>query len=297
MLTMESICDVFIFNISIKDYYQFRFFELSKAEKSLWAGSGYMYEYQLRMNPKGSRHLLEDKIEFLKCYKPFIKRSYATLSNLRKNHETAQVLLNNKSEKLVVKGSMGQVGGEVEVLSCKGLSTKFLIDYMEKKKYDLVEEYVIQHKRLMDLSPSGLNTVRIFTQLNNGDVDIIGARLRITVNSPVDNMAAGNLAAPIDVITGKVNGSAVYSDIVKDQVEVHPVTKRAIVGFQVPYWDEVVDMAKKAALHNVSNKSIGWDVAIGDAGPEIIEGNHNWCKLLWQLPVKKGLKDVLIRYA
>ena len=31
-------------------------------------------------------------------------------------------------------------------------------------------------------------------------------------------------------------------------------------------------------------------------GPELIEGNHDWCKLLWQLPVNKGLKHVLEKY-
>ena len=50
----------------------------------------------------------------------------------------------------------------------------------------------------MELSPSGLNTIRIITQINEqGGVDIIAARLRITVNSSVDNLAAGNIAAPI----------------------------------------------------------------------------------------------------
>jgi len=24
-----------------------------------------------------------------------------------------------------------------------------------------------------------------------------------------------------------------------------------------------------------------------------IEGNHDWCKLVWQLPVNKGLKSML----
>jgi len=109
-------------------------------------------------------------------------------------------------------------------------------------------------------------------------------------------MAAGNLAAPIDISTGKVSGSGVYSDITKSDESVHPVTGVSIVGFQIPFWSEACQMARDAALFDTRNRSVGWDIAITENGPELIEGNHNWCKLLWQLPVKKGLKSELEKY-
>lgn len=31
-------------------------------------------------------------------------------------------------------------------------------------------------------------------------------------------------------------------------------------------------------------------------GPDLIEGNHDWCKLVWQLPVHKGLKPILEKH-
>jgi len=172
-----------------------------------------------------------------------------------------------------------------------------MVERLKQNGNDYVEEFVVQHPGLMKLSPSGLNTVRIVTQLNNEDkVDIIGARLRITINSTVDNLAAGNIAAPIDIETGKVDGPGVYSDITKEDEFFHPVTHTEIVGFKIPHWSASVQMVTDAALKNKGNRSVGWDVAITESGPELIEGNHNWCKLLWQLPVKKGLKPVLESY-
>lgn len=284
------------YNISFKDYFCFRFYDSDRSSREEWAGTGFMYEYQLRMNPKGSRSLLENKVLFLNHYSDLIRRSYLPVSGTTDDLRSLFTLLRNSSGRLVLKGSLGQVGSEVEVISCDKYTPESLLVYMKKHNFDLVEEFVIQHSELNDLSPSGLNTVRIVTQLHNNDVIIIGARLRITVNSSVDNMAAGNIAAPVDAETGVVSGPGVFSDITKEQVTKHPVTGKAIAGFQIPHWDKVLKLADIAARSAGGNRSVGWDIAVKSDGPELIEGNHNWCKLLWQMPVNRGLKMELLRY-
>ncbi|HLT42948.1 MAG TPA: sugar-transfer associated ATP-grasp domain-containing protein [Sphingobacteriaceae bacterium] len=284
-------------NISILEYFQFHFYKLSSKERETFAGTGYMYEYQLKMNPKASRQVLENKLEFLMLYNQFIHHDFASLKDIKEDHAVAQRLLSNKSGKVVLKNSIGQCGHGIEVKNCNELNAKSLIHRLEKTGNDLVEEFVVQHKDLMKLSPSGLNTIRIITQLDkNNNVEVLGARLRITVNSTVDNLAAGNIAAPIDLETGIVDGPGVYSDITKPSEVIHPITKISVLNFKVPYWKETMEMVKKAAMINKHNQSIGWDIAITDEGPELIEGNHDWCKLLWQLPVNRGLKPSLEKY-
>lgn len=295
-LWVKMVFDALRYNISLLEYFQFRFFEKSPMEKSFWAGTGYMYEYQLIMNPPKNRHLLENKIQFLKYYNQFIKRNFLSFDEIVKEPSKADYLINNATDKIVLKLSTGQVGAEVKVIDCKEINVEGLINLMTKYGFDLVEEFVVQHPELMKLSPSGLNTIRIFTQLNKSQVIFLGARLRISINSTVDNMAAGNIAAPLDQTTGEVTGPGVYSDITKQEESVHPVTGESIIGFKVPHWADTLNMVTKAALMYPQNKSIGWDIAITTEGPELIEGNHNWCKLLWQLPVKKGLKALIHPY-
>ena len=296
-LCLEILRDSIKYNISILEYFQFHFYQISPEEKAMWAGTGYMYEYQLQMNPKESRNLLSDKTLFLKDYGKFVNHAFARIEELKLKPELAKDFIEGKSDKVVLKSIDGQCGRGIQIIPVNGLTPSSLVSKLEASGNNLAEEFVQQHEDLNGLSPSGLNTLRIVTQINKeGEVDVIAARLRITVNNVVDNLAAGNIAAEVDLETGKVNGTAVYSDITKEDVAIHPVTGVLISGFEVPLFKESIEMVKEAALLFPQNRSIGWDVAITNNGPELIEGNHDWCKLLWQLPAKKGLKPMLEAY-
>lgn len=285
------------YNISPLEYFQFGFYEKTEDDKLTWAGTGTLYEYQRIMNPLDSRSILDDKREFAKAYKGFILHQSTTLTKLREDASAADGILKNRSGRIVLKLSNGKCGRNVEIVQASRFSVGSLTDYMAHESYDLVEEFVIQHSKMSRLSPSGVNTVRVITQLNaQGNVEILGCRQRISVDSPVDNMAAGNIAAAIDEETGIISGKAYYSDITKAPVDRHPVTGVDIPGFQVPYWSEILKLVKAAAAAHPCNRSIGWDVVVTEDGPGLIEGNHDWCKLVWQLPVQKGLKPVLDHY-
>lgn len=285
------------YNISILEYFQFHFNRLNKTEREKFAGTGYMYEYQLKMNPPKVRSILDDKNCFNKAYRPFLLHLSVSAEDLKNDLAISEKILDNPAQKLVLKVSDGKCGAEVDIRSCSEFTPKILLAHMETHGFDLVEEYIIQHPDIMRMSPSAVNTIRIITQLDDNDeVEILGCRFRISVNSKVDNLAAGNLAAPINEKTGIVSGKGIYSDITKASEGKHPITNMNIVGFQIPFWNESLDLVKNAAKAHPQNRSIGWDVVITDKGPGLIEGNHDWCKLVWQLPVGKGLKPMLEKH-
>ena len=296
-LSLESVYCVFKYNISLLEYFQFGFYKKSHDERKKWVGTGFIYEYQLIMNPNNVRDILDDKRKFFKYYEKFVLHIVASLEDLISNEEIGTKLLNNPSGKIVFKSSDGKCGLGVKIASTRDFNEKSLINYMIENKYDLVEEFIIQHPLLNNLSPSGVNTIRIFTQLDqDNEVVILGCRQRISVNSAIDNMAAGNIAANIDDVTGIITGVGVYSDITKDDQVYHPVTGLSIVDFQVPFWNETITLVIEAAKLHPQNRSIGWDIVMTEKGPGLIEGNHDWCKLLWQLPVKKGLKSAIEKF-
>jgi hypothetical protein len=284
--------DTVKYNISILEFYQFKFWEKNNIEKLTWAGTGFMYEYQKIMNPSTQRLILDDKREFYKKYNEFFVHQVFSLIELQRDEVKIDQLY--KSNKLVFKVSNGKCGTSVRIILNSEVRKQDVISYMLENGFDMVESFLEQHSELNRLSPSGVNTVRIFTQLNaENQVEVLGCRQRISINSNVDNMAAGNIVAYINEETGILEGPGYYSDITKLPISQHPITKTQIIGFQIPYWPECIDLVKKAALKHKQNRSIGWDIVITKSGPGLIEGNHDWCKLVWQLPVNKGLKHLL----
>ncbi len=289
---------VFNYNIAPLEYFQFRFFEKSSSERKEWAGTGYMYEAIYKLNPHKNNYVLNDKIFFLNHYKKFIKHSFFTLKEIQTDKDSIQNFISEKKSKIVLKNSHGNCGIGIEIIESSAIPVEKIPQRLIDGGNNLIEEFVIQHSLLNKLSPSGLNTLRVITIIDKqGEVQILGVRLRISVNNIVDNLAAGNIAAEVDQETGIVVGPGVYSDIAKKEEQYHPISGIKIVGFEIPYFKEAIDLACNAALHNILNKTVGWDIAITDKGPDIIEGNHDWCKLLWQLPAKRGLKYMLEPYA
>lgn len=165
------------------------------------------------------------------------------------------------------------------------------INYCLNNNLDLLEEAIIQHKDMNSLYPDAINTVRFMTFVENKEVKIIGTRLRMGNGGHVDNAAAGGLFATIDVDSGEIDSIAFNKS--GEKFEKHPITNHPIEGFKIPYWEEVIEMCKKAALEVPDVRSIGWDVAISENGPLLIEGNDRWCRVLCQLPTEQGLYHLI----
>ena len=55
--------------------------------------------------------------------------------------------------------------------------------------------------------------------------------------------------------------------------DTHPITGVRFEGFEIPFFNEAVDLCKRAAMVVPQVQYVGWDVAITPSGPVIIEGN------------------------
>ena len=241
---------------------------------------GFMYEFQKRNNPPGKRIILADKIKFFHAYKEFLGRSW--MNPITATFKDISIFISDK-EKIVLKSSTGGGGKNVRILNVCEYTSQEIQQLAQNSHFDI-------------MPPNSLNTVRFITQLTANGVDVIGASLRMGIYKNTDNLSSGGITAKINVETGKIESRGVSFDITVPEYEVHPVSNVKIENFQIPYWNEVVTLCIKAASKYDDNKSIGWDVAITQRGPILIEGNHDWGARVWQMPAGKGLKKILSKY-
>lgn len=142
----------------------------------------------------------------------------------------------------------------------------------------VVQELIRQHPRLDEVNPHSLNTVRIITLLTSENkAEVLAAMLRTSSDeSPVDNFSTGGIVVGIDMDTGNLSPAGFLKIPYGTTVTSHPVTGRQFSDFQIPYWQDLKDVAAKAQQVFYQLKAIGWDFAITQDGPVLIEGNIEW---------------------
>lgn len=147
-------------------------------------------------------------------------------------------------------------------------------------KYDyLLQERVTQHKKMSELYPNSVNTLRLVTVRNRKDnqIHVFPSILRIGANgSFVDNTSQGGIAVGVDLETGKLHHDGFFKPSFGHRVDTHPNTGIRFEDFYIPYIEKVKEDAIRFHSFLTDLHSIGWDVAIGQNGPVFIEGNDNW---------------------
>lgn len=131
------------------------------------------------------------------------------------------------------------------------------------------------------LSPGGaLATARIMTiRQPDGTPQLLYAVYRMPADSTAaaDNFSAGGLAAPIDLATGRL-GPGIRKDmrLLPEPAVRHPQTGARVEGHQLPHWAEAVRLALRAheAITWKGVPVIGWDIALLEDGPLLVEGNN-----------------------
>ena len=279
---------------SFNEYFYYEFWRKKNDEINKYATMGFMYAYQKRNNPLNTRTILSDKIKFFEEYSDLIGRKWLRI--FEADHATIKEFITGK-DKVVLKGSTGGGGKNVRIISLANLEVNEIVAIAKEHNYDILEEYVYQHDSLMELSPKSLNTIRVITQYTSTDnVEIVGTILRMGIDKNTDNLSSGGLACNVDPQTGIINTEGISFDITKKDSPCHPLSGIKFIGFQIPMWEQVKSICDRVAKLHPENKSVGWDIAITNNGPIVIEGNHDWGARLWQMPLGCGQKYELTKY-
>lgn len=162
----------------------------------------------------------------------------------------------------------------------------------------LFQEFIRPHRVLMPIMPGpGVGTFRVVTFLmGERSVEVPFAVVKIPVgNSVTDNFDAGysgNWICPVDVSTGRLGNAIGKTKEVPifSEIERREDTHASFREIIVPHWEEVKATVAKAALAFSDLRTLGWDVAVTDDGPSILETNWDWGENIIEVAHNRGLK-------
>ncbi len=165
----------------------------------------------------------------------------------------------------------------------------------------LVQECLTNNVLMRDLGE--LTSLRVTScKTEDGDFEATNATLKLSLSgSGVDNFHQGGAVAKVDMTTGAL-GPASDSWVKRPCIwhEHHPVTKARITDRILPYWRDTVRLVEKAHRLFPDRIMLGFDVAITDRGPVVIEGNvQSGCDMIQRThdtPVGKQRLGVLLAH-
>lgn len=159
-------------------------------------------------------------------------------------------------------------------------------------KYQLiVQPRLRNHPSFEQFSNGALCTLRvIFYHLPKTKPALFQSCFRMPVGmGEADNFNAGGIAAGVSE-RGKL-GVAVGKDVRAGLFTHHPDTRARIEGVDLPYWQQVVDLALLAHERLGAPCFVGWDIALTIDGPIVLEGNEKFGVDLAQMPQGQPLGE------
>ncbi len=148
----------------------------------------------------------------------------------------------------------------------------FFYQHCNDQKY-VVQAGVEQGEEMNQIYAGSVNTFRIFTEYEPGNIRILLSMLRIGQGGKhVDNYSSGGVTIKVDAKTGILNDFA-YG-VQREHVYEHPDTRFKFKGYQLQCWSEIITFVTKCAEKFRAIRILGWDIAYSVNGPVVIEINE-----------------------
>lgn len=222
------------------------------------------------LNNPAFTHILKEKPEFNSYFATLIKRKWLDSKDLVKRGND---VFRDVDELIVKPTDSSEGNGIFKVLLPKDNDEREKTFARLSRDNVIVEERLFSHP-VTQFGSSSLNTIRAHSIIDDtGNVRFMKFILRVGVgDTMVDNYCSGGCIYEVDEYTGRIISPGFSKKHLPS--EFHPGTNIKMPGLTIPFWDEVKALVIEAHQMLPQIRYIGWDVAITENGPELIEGNH-----------------------
>lgn len=288
-LRIDMVYSLHRFGVNFVEYFVLKFYEKNSIGRCKLNNMRIQYGYCELVNAPYIRNIFDNKIETYKIFRDYYKRDVVAVTSLKDKCNVEAFLEKHKS--FIFKPLFGVSG--------KGITIYRNFDenietFVRRKISDgpfIIEELIEQASEMAILHNESVNTIRIASFKIGQEITIYGAALRMGIGqSVVDNAGSGGIFCHINHIYGFVDSYG--RDYLGNEYTYHPDTKVRLIGFDVPQWDELILLAKKAALLLEDATIVAWDWAYSKSGWVLLEANDVGGQLTIQ-NYEKGNKYIL----
>lgn len=290
--------------LRIDEYYEFEFEKRDEEFKKSFLGLNEQRHYLDFLNPikyyslARNKYLAHKVLEStgvrkseLYCYYEPEGRVYDSAEIASTVADVCRILKQKGVEQCVIKDTENSHGeGVMVVKTIEYLDDDCKLNYFNGKsvmlsevlgKHPLIFEALIkQTAQFSSFNSSSVNTVRFMTTLYpNGEAKVIATFIKIgRAGSCVDNAGSGgNVDVCVDVETGKIQYAIQYDGWRKiSEIEKHPDSGTQLNGVVIDNWEQIKADVIRFQQAMPWCKAAGWDIAITDEGPLVIEVNDFW---------------------
>lgn len=264
-----------------------------------------------KVNPANHKAMVVDKINFYSYLEKMLPGSTPTVRVIFSRTQLYYPLMEHNSVdaalealapgKYVCKPSRGTMGADIFILEkdtqgfildAARASTDQVRARLAPRNRYILQDFVHQHPSFAAVAPSSLNTVRVETVRwkQTTHVHYALARFSARPGVSIDNATQGGTFVGIDIDRGVLKKYGEYFLFENGAHQTrHPVSGVTYQDFPVPFWDEVLSLVTKLHPLFYGLVSVGWDIAITDHGPVVLEGNTSPCSKMAQM-ANGGLK-------
>ena len=131
----------------------------------------------------------------------------------------------------------------------------------------LIQQRVIPDPVLEKISYQGTADIRVIVYRNEPVMAML--RLPTKASGGRANLHQGAIGAGVDIATGITHHAVLWNR----KAEMHPDTGESVIGFQVPFWPQILEMSRKVSAA-VEMGYIGVDIVLDRSrGPLLLEAN------------------------
>lgn len=286
------------YSMSPAEYFLFRFPDRTPAQRELYVSHVERRKLTNALNSTNEAwKILKDKYASYETFREFYGRDAICVGGEKAGTDGSDAFYGfvKKHSRFIVKPLDATRGEGIYIADLTGKDPEEFFREKLAGKKSCVEELIRQAPEMGHFHPESVNTVRIVTWLDGDDAEIVFALVRMGCGgSVVDNAGAGGIIAAVDADTGVVrsaglreSGSAVY--------ETHPDTGAQIRGTRIPMWEELREIAARAAKTLPEQRWIGWDFALSKDGWVIVEANQSPSFVGIQMCMDRGVRDLVNR--